>query len=509
MSLLHFLDDRLNPLLLRELRQLVRNRYVIVLINLFVAVLVAVCVCTVLFVDRPMDRAIGGRLFYGLTGIMGLACFLTVIVYTAVVTATERINDDLMFVSALKPSQIVLGKFFSGVILTFLLMSITFPFVTLAYLLRGLDFHVMLISFGMTFLFIQAMNSLAIFIFSGAKTYSQMFVGFAVAGFLSMYGTGALGSSLFFFIYRSYARTGGSDWTPILSMTLAQLGLLFFFLAAATATIAPPTANRLLPLRIVVTAVFLLSLPYCAWLFWGTFDIFHVWAGFWLFALIPLLALAVSERESWTYRIKKTIPDNFVLRMLVFPFYTGAPCGLVWVFLLGAFITLVVLSVGLHRASSAFGDFWMVPFDVLFAFNYCATALLLRSFLFPKLSSNKTVAIAAALLLLFTFGSMLIFYLVKSDLNFEEYSAHFLSALNPFLLANGSDQTVRLFAMSTWTIILLVPFLFWFGLRVREFTPSPPSDMMTFEDAVAAVEYADENPMVKGPGVRDSSLEKS
>ena len=148
--MLSYFDNHLNPLLLRELRQLVRNRYIIVLINLFVAVLVFACVLTVLLSNGPrgpLNDAVGSGLFAALTGIMGVACFLAVVVYTAIGTASERINGDLMFASALKPSQIVLGKFFSGIILTFLLMSVTFPFVTLAYLLRGLDFQVVLISF--------------------------------------------------------------------------------------------------------------------------------------------------------------------------------------------------------------------------------------------------------------------------------------------------------------------------------------------------------------------------
>ena len=500
-SALRYFDNYLNPLLLRELRQLVRNRYIIVLINLFIAVLVLTCVFTVLVVDRPQDRATGQGLFAALTGIMGFACFLTVVVYTSVVTATERINGDLMFASALKPSQIVLGKFYSGMILTFLLMSITLPFVTLAYLLRGLDFQMVLISFGMTFLMIQVMNALAIFIFSNVKTHVHTFVGIIASGFICITGFN-IGVSLLVF-------GGGNDWTQFFSVALSLLALLGFFLALAVATVAPPTANRLLPLRIIVTSTLLLSLAYCCFIFAGSGDIFEGWTIFWSFALIPLLMLVVCERETWTYRVRKTIPGNFVLRMLAFPFYTGSPCGLVWIALLAGVIVFIGATICVTYQTRFFTDnvfgffsdeVWKLILAWMFAFNYCVTALLLRSFLFPKVPTAKIWAIALALLMLGTFGSMLTFYLMEGDLfdASDRYSAHILSALNPFMLTDNYDQTLRFFAATAWTGLLMLPFLFWFALRIREFTPSPPSDMMSLEDAIAIVKHADENPMVKG-----------
>ncbi|MDR1269929.1 MAG: ABC transporter permease, partial [Planctomycetaceae bacterium] len=149
----------INPLLLRELRQQVRNRFIIVLINLYVAVLVVVCLSNVLLPQNSSQiHGNGGILFVGLAVTMGIACFFTVVVYTALTTASERINGDLMFTSALKPSTIVFGKAFAGAILTMLLMSMTAPFVAVAYLLRGLDLEVVAVTFIGIFTTIQVLN---------------------------------------------------------------------------------------------------------------------------------------------------------------------------------------------------------------------------------------------------------------------------------------------------------------------------------------------------------------
>ncbi len=137
----------MNPLLLKELRQLVRNRFIIVLINLFIAVMVVACMTATLFQQTsPLYEGSGTRLFVTLTSFLSFACFLAVVVYTAKSTANERINDDLMLTSAMRPSTIIIGKVLSGAVLTLLLMSITAPFVMLAYLLRGLDMETVAVS---------------------------------------------------------------------------------------------------------------------------------------------------------------------------------------------------------------------------------------------------------------------------------------------------------------------------------------------------------------------------
>ncbi len=504
-AVLQYFDNRLNPLLLRELRQLVRNRFIIVLINLFVVVLVTACAMVVLLDEHPEQRGIGAGLFVGLTVIMCIACFFAVVVYTAMITATERINGDLMFTSALKPSSIVLGKFFSGALLTFLLMSITFPFVTLAYLLRGLDFEHMIITFLGVFMTIQLLNAFVIAVFSNVKTYVQMFVGLGIGLFAALFGfTGV--AELLDRHFRLMSAFGSDEWFAFLSMFLAETALILLFLAAAVACISPFTSNRMFPIRLVVTAVYLLSLAYCGLSFWATGEIEFLdgWCGSWMFALVPLFFLAICERESWSFRMKKTIPRNVLLRIVCFPFYTGSPCGLVWVALLGAGLTAVfaLATDRGFRSLSAGVDISIVYFG-LFVLDYGISALLIRSFFLPtKVPPDKTWAVVLSLLLVFTLGSLILYGLTVNDGGLfdssDGYSQHIFSAMNPFMMGAQYDQTNRIFASTAWAAIIALPFVVWFGMKIRRFSPTDPTDIMTIDDAIAIVKHADANPLVKG-----------
>lgn len=497
------LDNYLNPLLLRELRQLVRNRFIIVLINLFVAVLVFCCMMTVLFQDAVSLHGTGAQLFAWLSGIMTFTCFLAVVVYTGSTTANERINGDLMYASAMRPSSIVFGKLWSGAVLTVLLMSITAPFVMLAYLLRGLDIEMVVQSLLGTFVTIQVLNGLAICLFSNVKTKVQMSLMMGFGFFLFM----ILGGQIFsFFLMRSFGvgfSSVSSNWSALGWIFLSQGAMLAVFLSAAIALIAPPTSNRLLPVRITLTTIYLGSLVTCFYLsgILGYTESLTGWIYGWTGASIVLMLLVVSERESWSFRIRQTIPKNFLFRLVFFPFYSGSPCGLVWL----ALLTAGIFGIGVYFDSTLgiepIGLFWL-----LFAFDYCVTALLLRSWFAPKsVTPDKTWTIVLFLLLAFTMGGILLFFLFYSSTAiygdfYDKYSESWISALNPFLLDQNQLTTMQTTASVGWAIVLVPFLLFWLLCRVRFFSPYGSDSAMTLEQAIEAVRQADANPLVKGAG---------
>lgn len=498
-SIAFFLNNRINPLLLRELRQQVRNRFTIVLINLFIAALVFSCMMTVLFRDPHELSGSGIMLFYWLAGQMTFACFLVVVGYTAVTTANERLNGDLMYVSGMRPSSIVFGKALSGAVLTILLMSITLPFVTLAYLLRGLDIEIVVRSFLSAFVSIQVMNALAITLFSNVKTRSQMilmiFGGFFASIFILQ------GASIMLFMVFPVFRSGSfSAWTDIISLILIPGSFYALFLAAAIAAVAPPTSNRFLPIRITLTVIYIGSLSLVSAIpnLFGPLPAsvggspLAPWAYAWLVALVGLTMIVVSERDTWSYRVRRTIPKSFLLRLFCFPFYSGSPCGLVWLaFLcLGVVVALLSISTGTGPSSTnLFPMFWLV-----FALDYCLTGMLLRSWLLPRsVPSDKTWAVVLFLLLLFTFGGMLLFFLTRSESAMygdftAQYAASWISALNPFYLDFDASHTPRqTYGAAVWAVALIPFVFFWFIWRVRFFSPNAIEGTLTLEQAREAV----------------------
>jgi hypothetical protein len=487
----------INPLLLRELRQQVRNRFVIVLINLYLAVLVLVSVTNVIGYHYAPTRYGGGEFLFGaLASVMGIACFLTVVVYTALTTASERINSDLMFTSALKPSSIVFGKALAGAILTVLLMSMTAPFVMVAYLLRGLDIEVVAITFISIFTAIQVFNSMAICVCSNAKTKIQMIAVLGGSFFASILGLQMI-FTLAFLRYRFFM-FGSSTWFESLLPFLAAGAVFAVFLAVAIVTIAPPASNRLLLFRLTVTIIYLGSLLISLNIPSG--NIFWIYS--WTIVLTVLMLMVVSERETWSPRIRRTLPKSFIFRAIVFPFYTGSANGFVWLALLAIGICFVMINT---TALTKISNNDILPFYwLLFSFDYCVTAMFIRSrFLSKKVTPEKTPVIVLLLLFFFISGGIFIcFLLQKSEYSdfLDVYSQSFFSVLNPFMMTElGLDRSVERQGVAAliWFLGLLIPFFIWFISCVRHFSPKNIEETLTLEQAIAAIREAETNPLVQ------------
>ncbi|MDR0336083.1 MAG: ABC transporter permease [Planctomycetaceae bacterium] len=497
----------INPLLLRELRQQVRNRFIITLINLYVAVLVLVCLANLLFQQNSLQiHGVGGILFSGLAVTMGIACFFAVVVYTAFTTASERINNDLMFTSALKPSTIVFGKVFAGAILTVLLMSITAPFVMVAYLLRGLDIEMVARTFLGLFVMIQVCNGIAICLSSNIRTKTQM-VGIICGGFFVFM---TLLNFIISFIYFPFG-SGVNPWIQLFWLFLLIGSIYSIFLAAAIASIAPSTSNRLLPIRLTVTVIyfgsllisFVFSSPMVAGMPLGmTTDTVVIWVYVWMGILAVLMLMPVCERETWSRRIKRTLPKNRFFRAVLFPFYTGSANSLVWLALLGFGIFVVVITQTEEFFNTAAFDWLLFSFNwLLFSFDYCVTAMFLRMYFFPKKTTpEQTLGIVLCLFLFCVPGGMFACFLLHNSASstFDFYSAYrqsIFSVLNPFLL-NEETREPHFFALF-WGLGLLVLLLNWFRLRVWHFSPYDVDETMTLEQAIAAIREAEANPLVQ------------
>lgn len=143
----------LNPVFLKELRQLVRSRVVgwgllVYPIVLFIAT--ALCVAA--------ERGHGSRLEFDLgsghgippciaTGIiLGIAICVLLPVYAAIKTTLETVNNrmGLEFITNLTPSEIISGKMYAAGLLMVVATAVSLPFFTLAYLLRGVMLSVVL-----------------------------------------------------------------------------------------------------------------------------------------------------------------------------------------------------------------------------------------------------------------------------------------------------------------------------------------------------------------------------
>lgn len=141
--------DRLHPIVLRELRQMSRNRFVMAMVITMLVVLFLISSLFLLYrlsgrrygMDEWENVALGSELLQGLFLCLFVGSCMLIPPYAAVRFGWERSprNFDLMYISTLSPSSIVLGKVMAALHLCFLAVAIACPFLSLTYLLRGVE----------------------------------------------------------------------------------------------------------------------------------------------------------------------------------------------------------------------------------------------------------------------------------------------------------------------------------------------------------------------------------
>ena len=140
-DILEKVNDRLNPIVVKELRQAVQGKFLIVVLICFLCL--QLLTVGLFLTDKSVTHSFraGQNVFQVLLGILLGTCLLFVPAYTGIRLASERTdaNVDLLFITTLRPRSIIWGKFFAGLVLTILLYSACMPFMTFTYLLRGVD----------------------------------------------------------------------------------------------------------------------------------------------------------------------------------------------------------------------------------------------------------------------------------------------------------------------------------------------------------------------------------
>ncbi len=363
-SLLDRMDDWLNPIVVKELRQAVKSRIVIVILMVFLVIQLFVMgsYLSVRTVQAEYGQGLwngGLEVFTVLQWVLLPTLMLIIPAHATVRFAAERSdqNVDLLFISALKPSSIVWGKFFAAIVLAMLILSLVAPFMVFSYLMRGLDIPTILLILGIDLLGMVSATMAGMFLAAipGPRPVKFFFalVGFISLAFLTFGGFGSLSQE----ILRGnvmelgdplrFAATFGTLGVALLSSTV----ILYFY---TVAMISPPSCNRDLPVRLAVLGYWLVTGAGASYLTWHLLPHGRGMAGvppllpmgMWLFLTTAVLCLqlviSICERESWGARVAKTIPANPVLRVGAFLLYTGSAGGILFTLLL----MLATLGIG-------------------------------------------------------------------------------------------------------------------------------------------------------------------
>ncbi len=488
-SRLAFLDDRVNPIVVKELRQAVKSWFIVGLLLLLLSVLTLIQLIWVMSsTDLGSTSSDGGRdLFLVFQGTLLAISLLGLPVYTGVRLAAERASatSDLLYVTTIRPWSIVWGKLAAGVVVTLLVFAACAPFMIVTYLLRGIDPPTILFVLGLDFLLV--LSGLVLAIFLGALPVGlgmKVFLGLiGVAALLWTFGLttgGVVGSLVFSGVGTDFA---DPEFLAGLAATLLLWGAgLLLLLLLVVAMIAPPSSDRAKPLRLFVTLLWLAggatAVGMAAWYDDG--ELMLVWPMGSAFVLLPALLIASSERDDFGPRQRRAVPGNPLGKLASFVFSSGAAGGLVWasvlfgLSLLGAFLIA-------NAVDSRMGNLDWLTIGLLvcglFVFGYCLLATFLRQlFLKSPAKQMATGGIAAVLLALAMLAPPLIaFALDPKSWDRDEESWLFLNPFGVFFRSGRNemqDFDVLLLCISAGLVLLgLLLNAKWFWLQWKRYAP--------------------------------------
>jgi len=480
------LDDWLNPIAVRELRQAVQGKALAAMLIFFLAVEVVALGGALVKNDLLAPKTgvnlapVGRQLFSFLYGILLFTSLLFVPLYTGIRMRLERsdTNLDLLFVTTLKPAAIIGGKLVSGLVLTLLLFTTCLPFMAFTYFLRGVDLPSVLIV--LVFGFLAAATSIQLAILAASVPGSRIF----------QVGTGIVGLGLIIFML-IYSIVGsvlmiesgvgsligtGRFW----GIAASVLGLDLLAIAAgfvlSTAAVMPLAANRALPIRVTFTAVWLLSGLAAA--LWARSvnepEIVGVWMGFALAVLLLSFLGALSERETLGPRVRRTIPRNPFGRMAAFLFYSGQAGGVTWSLALTGLTlaagTVAAAIFGTTKSTKLAAE--LVPTLLAIAFYTIfyggLAAFARRRFLARRVGTGHTWALALFLMMLGAIVPILVAILVFR-VHRTQPSLFPWQALNTFATLDAAHRPVYLLVSAWLAAATVVLALGWYRRGLSAF----------------------------------------
>jgi hypothetical protein len=412
------------------------------------------------------------------------ASLLFIPFYIGVRVASERQESDLdlLYISTLTPARIIRGKFFCGAYVTVLFFSACMPFMTFTNLLRGVDlpsvFFVLLCLFLIVCCAVQVAIFLAclpiskllkILIGLGAAIITFWLVFGLTAGIseLMMQGVGSMMSN----------RTFWATFLTVSSVILSATLLLHFL---SIALISPQSANRALPVRIYMTIVWLIGLGISmAWVHvQNEARLIGPWAiaSFVIFGIS--LVVIVSNQDTLSVRVQRTIPERLPLRVLAFLFYNGAAGGLLWAaVLLGITFAIMWVVLGFsHYTGTMLSDdlnslLYSSGAAICYVFDYALVGLFLhRKFLgcrSARLAGIFAVIVPAAWALLPVLFFFFLNRLSTRDLEHIQLGNLF----NIFVVGLTAQKQQHLLFAAGWLVLMIALNMGWFIKQARKFQP--------------------------------------
>jgi len=323
-----WMDYRLNPVLLKDIRGWLRSK--VFLIVFFIGLAAATATTVVCSLIAYIEVNVGAQLFAFI--IAGLGFFMgggvPYLMQEKLSEELENHSTELAFISRLTPAQFVRGKILSGLSVSMLFLSAAAPGLTVSYMLGGVGVEVM--AYCLVSLIVLSVTSMMLGILfvsmRGKKRMRLVSLGLFAAGICiasleSVFAIDGARGRLF------------SDTEFLLVNAIIVIHLvpiLYFLYTVAVCRLSFSTDNREARPRIALSILSLISylcvccMPLIYYAFSG-----RVPGREWILPgpaavtamvlfLVGFLLIADTE-ETLSMRLKASWPKSFVKRMLLYP----------------------------------------------------------------------------------------------------------------------------------------------------------------------------------------------
>lgn len=402
-------DDRLNPILVKEVRQALRGLYfkITFLFALFSAASVGTIV--LLATSGEGSGTAGPAFFIAVFSCLAAAahCFVPFLAFVSMSGEWDENTYDLLVLSDLRPRQIVFGKLLSAGTVALLHYSAFGPFLVMAFLLRGVDLLSVMILIGGSALYSLTLSAVAIALSTFAR---NRFLRVALMAFLAallVFATVMSIALAFALVEEPEILREPLAPFAVIGAALSAATVLAFAIAVACGRLAHAEENRSSGLRAIAAGVVVLLIAWSA--------AFAIEIGQPAFVLGPLtfipflllvpFAFFATESEKLGRRVRLHVPKGRLAAAVAAPFLPGGGRG-VLLFLVVALAAAAAGAVGysLHPTSGALGaDRDRIAAGCLVAWLYALAYVTLPTLLSSRWQETPRGRLRARLFFLFCF----------------------------------------------------------------------------------------------------------
>ena len=466
-KLLLKLDDMVNPIVVKEVRQSVNSNGLIV--TTVLVLLLEVCAFLFNLFFQDFNFGTGTSFFLLILGIFVAGYCFGIGGNVAIRMMKEHRNinsTDLIYTTTINPYRIVWGKVFSAMVMVSYLYSLCLPFMCISYFLKGISLNTIIL--GSLFAFILAIPFMLSIIFITAIPMSNLLKIFLLIGVIgAMWSVIGWGMAIISepASFRSVINGHILETVSVIFFWLLALSGLFYFLTVGL--LSHLTSNRTVGLKIYYIVLLLASA--------ALFVVVNLFipAGaklpvlaYYIFAMMVIYGILIFncfERIEQTKRVLATVPKNFILRIWHFLFSTGMTnniCYLLIVFFLVNVVCLLLDSIIPHtnKADVLSHDNYLMMRRFIGVFCYLLSYQLFGVFV-KWITKNyfERVSVFAYVLLIvmLSFLIPILIGVVLADFNVEKLGrqSEYIYILNPLIFDKSKYVNAGLMAGISFVLL--------------------------------------------------------